>query len=920
MPVYYFGHGDAKERFKFWLENTPSTIAIDVETISLKERHPLGFAIAVSPQEAFYFDLTPEPPRELEMIIPWLEDIRILKVAHNWMFDMGVFPLIPIVGGHLNRANIWDTNIAARLLGHVETSLPILASEVVGMNTTAAGVILKDNGCKDMMQLWEKDLMLIADHCQRDVKATFALYLEWKNTIFNKYQEYFSVEMQVIPILLEISMRGIAIDQRARRELSESYAKEIEFYDSYIKSFGISKPSSSQQVGYVLAERGNFLRMTRSKRQLSTRESELAFLSDPLAAAVLNYREKTKFKSTYLDPLEGQDRFYTEFYMDTSVGRLNSRNRNIQNIPVKARVMFVPDSGYFCSGDYSQEHLRILAHRSEDRLMKAVYEEGRYGGDFHKLTAEKLGLTRPLARTINYAIVYGATPKTVSEQARIRDLDRCARYIDDWFKTYREAADYIQYLQEVGLRDGWAAPTLFGRRIKIPDESEDGMKRKAVNYPILGCIPGSSRILTKSNGYIPIEDASPTEEVWDGERFVNASVAYSGKKAEVIVKLGNGQKLVCSPDHNLLVENSRRNRTWKTPAQIKPQDSLCLSSPTTIHEEVPIPYEVLTTHWKAPKGIGNARQQTFSSIKNYYQLGFVLGRLASDGWFSVERRTLRWIVADNEIQVLHYIRNALKVFRFSERRVTEPYRNVPLHFIDIYSVQLAKQAHNLGIGNRIPPVAWKNSNLLKGYLAGLFDGDGTVSDSPILSIGGEHVDTSYPEEVQQALLLLGIRSTVRRYYNIPTSEGRRQDIAKVRVRAKDNSRFASLIGFVNSTKQHKLTQTDSMFSPYFSRHIEPVRSVTFTNNYVDMYDVVNSDSHQFMTEGYITHNSDGEVIKRAVILANNRGLGPPTMAITVHDSITWDGDVEDKLPVDEISHIPGFNIPFEVKTTLRWEK
>ncbi|KKM13967.1 hypothetical protein LCGC14_1710830, partial [marine sediment metagenome] len=63
--------------------------------------------------------------------------------------------------------------------------------------------------------------------------------------------------------------------------------------------------------------------------------------------------------------------------------------------------------------------------------------------------------------------------------------------------------------------------------------------------------------------------------------------------------------------------------------------------------------------------------------------------------------------------------------------------------------------------------------------------------------------------------------------------------------------------------------------------------------------------------------SDGEVMKRAIILCNRKGLGPPVMAASVHDSLTFDGDVE--LPVEELENIPGFTIPFEVKQTLRWE-
>ena len=68
MPTYYYGDGDAKERFQYWLGNPPVAIAVDVETVSIKERMPLGFAIAFSPHEAFYFQVHPEPPRELELL------------------------------------------------------------------------------------------------------------------------------------------------------------------------------------------------------------------------------------------------------------------------------------------------------------------------------------------------------------------------------------------------------------------------------------------------------------------------------------------------------------------------------------------------------------------------------------------------------------------------------------------------------------------------------------------------------------------------------------------------------------------------------------------------------------------------------------------------------------------------------------
>lgn len=484
LPIYTVGMGEgdaAIARLKWWFEHPPATVVLDVETISLDERKPLGFGLAFSPHEALYCQLHPVPYIPiLELVAKLINDITITKVAHNWLFDMAVFPLIPVVGNKLDRYNIWDTNVAARLLGYLEVSLDILAGEV-NKEVTSARELLK--GGKTFLDV---EPQVVIDHCLNDVLATYALYLKFKPKIDEQYGEYFKTEMAVIPILVDLSNQGISLDQDMRQELEEKYIKDVEFYRQLCVDQEIEKPGSPQQVGQILAKRGNFLPFTRKKVQLSTRIEELEFLDDPLAAAIIGYRQKSKFLSTYLKPLAGSDRFYTEYYMETSVGRLNSRNRNIQNIPPDARCMFVPDRGVFTEGDYAQEHLYILAHLSKDPVMKSIYEEGLFKGDIHDYVADQLGILRRLAKTVNYAIIYGATAKTISEQTKIKDLYRCSRLLNDWFGTFRVAAGYLLELQQEGLRSGWAAPTLFGRRIRIPEENIERMKSKAVNYPILG--------------------------------------------------------------------------------------------------------------------------------------------------------------------------------------------------------------------------------------------------------------------------------------------------------------------------------------------------------------------------------------------------------------------------------------------------
>jgi len=497
MSVFYYGFPDAKadDRWIYWEQNRPSAVALDIETISLDERHPVGIGIAFSPQESFYFSLYPEPNvKALEALRKFVSDVRIVKIAHNWVFDMGVFPLIPVIGESLDRANIFDTNVAARLLGYRETSLPILAAEF-NCHTVGMGEIMKENGCTDNIQLIKKNPMLLADHCAADVKATYTLYLEWKQKIYDRYGEYFKVEMAVVPILKDMSMHGIAIDQQARQELEDKYAQKVEMYRRIVQGYGISNPGSSQQVGYTLAKRGSFLKFTKSKRQLRTREKDLEFLDDPLAAGVIGYRKNSKFLNTYLIPLKGEDRFYTEYYPDTDVGRLNSRNRNIQNIPGAdkdtgdpgARFMLIPDNGVFTSGDFSREHLYILASMSQDKTMLDVlYNPDPQKADIHQHTADLMRVPRKLAKVCNFAVLYGATAETLMEQLKTQDRRRCEDLLEGWFRAYRGAADWIIHAQREGLRDGWALPTLFGRRIRLPEESVNEMKRKAVNYPILG--------------------------------------------------------------------------------------------------------------------------------------------------------------------------------------------------------------------------------------------------------------------------------------------------------------------------------------------------------------------------------------------------------------------------------------------------
>ncbi|KKM68843.1 hypothetical protein LCGC14_1456820 [marine sediment metagenome] len=533
MTVTYVGNRKLTKELLIeqLVDSPPAVVAIDVETISLEERQPLGFAIAISPTESWWFSTYPEVTPEVELIErSILMNPQVKKVFHNAPFDLRALPLVI----DIDRSNIADTNVMARLNGEIETSLAILAP-ILGKIAESAGDMLGPG--KTMLDL---DPEVVADKCGNDARITLALYWHFLPSID---QAYFAVEMESIPILIDMSLRGLRFSETDRQALEDKLEDEVAIYRRACEEEDFN-PGSNQQVGYMLAKRGVFLPLTRSRKNLRVDVDTLEFLDDPIAALVLNYRRANKLLTTYIIPLAGKSRIYTEYNLDAVVGRISSSKMNMQNIPgansptgTNARDIFMPDSGVFTTGDFSQEHLRIIAYVSQDREMLRVYAEPptlpdgsrNPDGDIHTKTARELGIGRPLARTINYAIPYGATAKAISINAKIRDIKRCSSFLDKWFETYRDAGEWIRGAQTEGMRTGWALPTLFGRRIRVPEQwtkydtlDKEGMKRKCINYPILGSdgeIMKRALILSNTRGLGPPTMAITVHDsiTWDGD-------------------------------------------------------------------------------------------------------------------------------------------------------------------------------------------------------------------------------------------------------------------------------------------------------------------------------------------------------------------------------------------------------------------
>lgn len=527
---YYYGHIEpySKIHNDLLVVNKPQIIVVDTETISLKERVAIGLSIALSPTIAFYFKLFPE----VSPAIPWdlIRDKSITKIFHNSLFDLSALREFEV-----DTTNILDTNIMSRLLCYK-------FNDLVGLSFVHK---MEVHNAKEVMG--EHDTMLelpsdvVARKCMQDSMATYKLYQE----LYPRSDvDYLNVEMQVIPICIEMSNRGLKIDQEARQKVEVELRDWADYYFNACQELGFN-PGSNQQVAYMLAKRGAYnvfhkLPFTkgRGKRNLSTAKTVLDKMDDPLAVVVLQYREYAKLLSTYIEPWAHDSRAFTLYHLDALTGRPSSTGantgieyRNMQNVPgkyrkdgsiypINCRAIFEPDNGLWTDVDWEQLEPRILAYLSGDKEMQYIFSQPKYNpdgsrnqeGDIHLQVAMWMNIDRKLGKTINLAMTYGATDDALMEQSGIRSKERVGNLRYQWGKKFPEAMDWIQSRQEDALRTG-IAKTVFNRSIRLPTEEEesvDGIRRKAIDYP---CQGSAAEILKR--GLIKLKDLELALQIHD---------------------------------------------------------------------------------------------------------------------------------------------------------------------------------------------------------------------------------------------------------------------------------------------------------------------------------------------------------------------------------------------------------------------
>ncbi|HZQ95081.1 MAG TPA: DNA polymerase I [Candidatus Sulfotelmatobacter sp.] len=326
---------------------------------------------------------------------------------------------------------------------------------------------------------------------------------------------YEEIDMPLVPVLTRMEQAGVKIDTAALAKMSgelerEIGAKEKEIHEAAGMKFNAGSP---KQLGDVLFNRMNLPKPVKygKGRMISTAVDVLEELAEnhPIARMVLDYRQLTKLKSTYVDALPAlinpsTGRLHTTFgQTGTATGRLSSANPNLQNIPIRTelgrgiRAAFIAEPGHvLLTADYSQIELRLLAHFSGDSLLVEAY---RRGDDIHTLTASQVFGVPPLmvtsdhrrqAKVVNFGIVYGLSPFGLSQNLGIEPRE-AKQFIDAYFEKYSGVREFIDKTLEEARRE-LKVKTLFGRVRPIPDinsknSNQRGFaERTAVNTPLQG--------------------------------------------------------------------------------------------------------------------------------------------------------------------------------------------------------------------------------------------------------------------------------------------------------------------------------------------------------------------------------------------------------------------------------------------------
>lgn len=505
--------------------DSSSEIALDTETTSVNAMGSslVGISIAVREGEGYYIPVghfTGEKQLPITTVVeaigPILQDPKKKVIGHNLKFDA-----IALARNGCMPANLYFDTMIAEWLLHPDShnlGLKDLAETYLGVQMTHIEELIGSG--KSQIDMSKVSVEKAAPYAAADAVFTFALKKLFEQKLADSKAEKIlhEIEMPLVPVLVEMEMAGISLDVNFLKEMSTDIAKRlIEIEKDVHKTVGHPfNLNSTQQLSKVLFETLKLEPPDRGKKTASGHYSTSAEVLEelrgkhPIVDLILENRELSKLKSTYLDALpltinSTTHRVHTSFNQTGAVtGRLASSDPNLQNIPVRTelgsqiRKAFIAQPGsYLLSVDYSQIELRIVAHMSGDEAMLDAF---RAGQDIHAATAAAINNVplndvtkdqRRHAKAINFGLIYGMSPFGLTRTTDLT-LAEAENFVKEYFNDFPGVKRYLDGMRRQATQHGYVE-TLLGRRRYFPNLKSGSNpalrareEREAINAPIQG--------------------------------------------------------------------------------------------------------------------------------------------------------------------------------------------------------------------------------------------------------------------------------------------------------------------------------------------------------------------------------------------------------------------------------------------------
>ena len=499
---------EAEKEFCFDTETT----SLDYFTLDM-----VGMSFSVKEGEAYYVPCSPnhdETKKIVQHFKHLLESKTHLKIAQNLKFDLLVFKRYDV---HVSLP-IYDTMLAHYLVEpDLKHGMDYLSETYLGYTPVSIEELIGKKG-KNQGSMRDVELEKIKEYAAEDADIT--LQLKHKISPMVSHQDVEKVlneiEHPLIEVLADMEFEGVKIDEGFLRQFSGILETDMlkvrdEIYSMAGTEFNVDSP---KQMGDILYGHLKlpFEGKKTSTGQLSTNEDALQGLikHHPIAAKILDYRQITKLKSTYVDSLpllinKQTGRVHTTFRQAiAATGRLSSDNPNLQNIPIRSergqevrKAFIARDADHILvSADYSQIELRIVAELSGDENMLEAFQKKI---DIHTATAAKVysvaidEVTKEMrykAKSVNFGIIYGQGAFGLAENIGV-SRGEAKTIIDNYFLQFPKIKEYmshnIQYAREHGY-----VQTIKGRKRYLKDINSKNFtvrgfaERNAINSPVQG--------------------------------------------------------------------------------------------------------------------------------------------------------------------------------------------------------------------------------------------------------------------------------------------------------------------------------------------------------------------------------------------------------------------------------------------------